>query len=70
MCACRLEGETGRQSTSPMYIVGVYCGVDKLGEGMTHLCIAWLANFVAFGPSISTAETRVGHKYTSIYIRI
>lgn len=30
----RLEGETGRQSNEPLYIVGVYCGPVKLGEGI------------------------------------
>ncbi|KAM0684538.1 54S ribosomal protein L3 mitochondrial [Mitosporidium daphniae] len=40
----RLEGETGRQSNEPLYIVGVYCGPVKLGE--------------AFGSSITLAETR------------
>jgi len=29
----RLESETGRTSRSPVFIVGVYSGEDKLGEG-------------------------------------
>jgi hypothetical protein len=37
--------ETGRFSNSPMYVVGIYSGADKLGEG--------------FGSSIRMAEYRV-----------
>jgi large subunit ribosomal protein L44 len=41
----RLLAETGRASNSPMFVVGVYSGVDKLGEG--------------FGSSLRMAEYRV-----------
>lgn len=46
----RLEGETGRQSNDPMYLVGVYTSgpageAQKLGE--------------SFGPSLAIAENRV-----------
>lgn len=29
----RLESETGRQSRTPVYVVGIYSGTEKLGEG-------------------------------------
>lgn len=29
----RLESETGRQSRTPVYVVGIYSGKEKLGEG-------------------------------------
>lgn len=29
----RLESETGRQSRTPVFVVGIYSGTDKLGEG-------------------------------------
>ena len=32
----RLEGETGRQSNSSMFLIGVYSGLEKLGEGKCH----------------------------------
>ena len=41
----RLLKETGRFSNSPVYVVGVYSGADKLGEG--------------FGSSLKMAEFRV-----------
>lgn len=41
----RLLKETGRFSNSPVFVVGVYCGADKLGEG--------------FGSSLKMAEFRV-----------
>ncbi|VDB87984.1 unnamed protein product [Peniophora sp. CBMAI 1063] len=40
----RLLAETGRNSNSPVYVVGVYSGADKLGEG--------------FGSSLRMAEYR------------
>ncbi|KAJ3059842.1 hypothetical protein HDU98_004137 [Podochytrium sp. JEL0797] len=40
----RMLKETGRLSTNPVFIVGVYSGIDKLGEG--------------YGSSIAMAETR------------
>jgi len=30
----RLESETGRHSRTPVYVVGIYSGKDKLGEGV------------------------------------
>jgi dsRNA-specific ribonuclease len=30
----RLLHETGRQSSTSIYVVGVYCGLDKLAEGI------------------------------------
>jgi large subunit ribosomal protein L44 len=50
--AFRLLRESGRTSNSPIYVVGIFSGVDKLGEG--------------FGSSLKMAEYRVGHFYTSI----
>ena len=41
----RLLKETGRMSNSPMFVVGIYTGEDKLGEG--------------FGSSLRMAEYRV-----------
>lgn len=41
----RLLKETGRHSISPIFVVGVYSGADKLGEG--------------FGSSLKMAEYRV-----------
>lgn len=41
----RLLKETGRHSISPVFVVGAYSGVDKLGEG--------------FGSSLKMAEYRV-----------
>lgn len=38
----RLESETGRRSRTPVYVVGIYSGVEKLGEGT--------------GPSLDTAR--------------
>jgi large subunit ribosomal protein L44 len=38
--------ETGRFSNSPVFVVGVFSGSDKLGEG--------------FGASLKMAEYRVG----------
>ncbi|KAG0288533.1 hypothetical protein BGZ98_004226, partial [Dissophora globulifera] len=40
----RLMAETGRQSKAPVFIVGVYSGTEKIGEG--------------FGSSLKMAETR------------
>ncbi|KAI9333000.1 hypothetical protein BDR26DRAFT_868810 [Obelidium mucronatum] len=40
----RMLKETGRLSTNPVFIVGVYSGIEKLGEG--------------YGSSIKMAETR------------
>ena len=40
----RLLKETGRLSNSPMFVVGIYSGADKLGEG--------------FGSSLKMAEYR------------
>jgi large subunit ribosomal protein L44 len=42
----RLLSETGRFSNSPVFVVGVFSGSDKLGEG--------------FGASLKMAEYRVG----------
>jgi large subunit ribosomal protein L44 len=42
----RLLKETGRFSQSPIFVVGIYSGTDKLGEG--------------FGSSLKMAEFRVG----------
>jgi large subunit ribosomal protein L44 len=41
----RLVKETGRLSTAPVFIVGIYSGLEKIGEG--------------YGSSLSMAETRV-----------
>jgi large subunit ribosomal protein L44 len=41
----RLLKETGRFSIAPVFVVGIYFGQDKLGEG--------------FGSSLSMAEFRV-----------
>lgn len=41
----RLLKETGRLSNSPVFVVGIYSGADKLGEG--------------FGSSLKMAEYRV-----------
>lgn len=41
----RLLKETGRFSNSPIFVVGIYSGADKLGE--------------AFGSSLKMAEYRV-----------
>ena len=41
---CRLEGETGRASCEPVFIVGAYSGTEKIGE--------------SFGPSLKDAELR------------
>ena len=41
----RLLKETGRYSISPVFVVGIYSGADKLGEG--------------FGSSLKMAEFRV-----------
>ena len=50
----RMEGETGRQSNSPMFLVGVHSGDKwKLGEG--------------HGPSISIAETRAARNALERY---
>lgn len=43
----RLLKETGRLSISPMFVVGIYSGADKLGEG--------------FGSSLKMAEYRVSY---------
>lgn len=40
----RLEGETGRASNDPVFVVGVYCDTEKIGE--------------SFGPSLKVAENR------------
>jgi len=45
MCFLRLLSETGRFSNSPVFVVGIYSGTDKLGEG--------------FGASLKMAEYRV-----------
>lgn len=45
ICANRLLKETGRLSNSPIFVVGIYSGADKLGEG--------------FGSSLKMAEYRV-----------
>lgn len=43
--AFRLLKETGRLSNSPIFVVGIFSGADKLGEG--------------FGSSLKMAEFRV-----------
>jgi dsRNA-specific ribonuclease len=45
MSPFRLLRESGRASNSPIYVVGIFSGVDKLGEG--------------FGNSLKMAEYRV-----------
>lgn len=47
----RLLKETGRLSNSPMFVVGIYSGADKLGEG--------------FGTSLKMAEYRVREDKTA-----
>lgn len=42
----RLESETGRLSRTPVYVVGIYSGKDKLGEGV--------------GPSLDFARWKAG----------
>jgi len=42
----RLLKETGRYSNSPIFVVGIFSGLDKLGEG--------------FGSSLKMAEYQVG----------
>jgi large subunit ribosomal protein L44 len=51
MCA-RLLKETGRLSNSPVFVVGIYSGADKLGEG--------------FGSSLKMAEYRVRLPFSSL----
>lgn len=45
----RLLSETGRTSSSPVFIIGVFSGKEKLGEG--------------FGSSLKMAEFRVSFRY-------
>jgi large subunit ribosomal protein L44 len=40
----RMEGESGRATCEPIFIVGVYSGEEKIGE--------------SYGPSIIVAENR------------
>jgi dsRNA-specific ribonuclease len=56
MMACRLLRESGRTSNSPIYVVGIFSGIDKLGEG--------------FGSSLKMAEYRVCHFYPYISILV
>lgn len=49
LTVCRLLKETGRLSNSPVFVVGIYSGADKLGEG--------------FGSSLRMAEYRVRTDY-------
>lgn len=44
----RLLRESGRNSSAPVFVVGIFSGVDKLGEG--------------FGGSLKMAEYRVRHR--------
>jgi large subunit ribosomal protein L44 len=47
----RLLKETGRFSNSPLFVVGIYSGLDKLGEG--------------FGSSLKMAEYRASDSFPS-----
>lgn len=55
----RIESETGRQSRHPVYVVGVYSGNDKLGEGVgssldearTRAAVAALKGWYLYSPS-------------------
>lgn len=49
----RLLSETGRFSNSPIFVVGIYSGADKLGEG--------------FGASLKMAEYRVSFTFLFIF---
>lgn len=51
----RLLRESGRASNSPIYVVGIFSGADKLGEG--------------FGSSLKMAEYRVSDISLSYRIR-
>jgi hypothetical protein len=50
----RLLKETGRYSNSPMFVVGIFSGPDKLGEG--------------FGSSLKMAEYRVCTFHACVFI--
>lgn len=52
----RMLSETGRYSNSPVFVVGIYSGADKLGEG--------------FGSSLKMAEFRVRPHATPLYYPI
>ncbi|SPN98466.1 related to ribosomal protein YmL3 [Cephalotrichum gorgonifer] len=55
----RLESETGRLSRTPVYVVGIYSGKDKLGEGVGasldfarwKACISSLKAWYLYSPS-------------------
>ncbi|KAJ3218864.1 hypothetical protein HDU67_003819 [Dinochytrium kinnereticum] len=49
----RLLKETGRLSSTPVFIVGIYSGVEKIGEG--------------FGSSLAMAETRAARNAIEKY---
>ena len=49
----RLLKETGRHSAQPVYLVGMYSGNDKIGQG--------------FGSSLEMAEERVHYFYSICY---
>lgn len=49
----RLLKETGRLSTAPVFVVGVYSGVDRIGEG--------------YGSSLNMAETRAAKNAIELY---
>lgn len=50
----RLLHETGRLSSTAIYVVGVYCGLEKLAEGK----IVFRCWFLAHGPSLLMAQER------------
>ena len=54
--SCRLLKETGRLSNSPTFVVGIYSGRDKLGEG--------------FGSSLKMAEFRVRNALSTTKMKL
>lgn len=60
----RLIAETGRLSASPVYVVGTFCGEEKLGEGVgsslkeakTRSVVNALMSYYLYSPITSTGE--------------
>lgn len=58
----RLLKETGRFSNSPVYVVGIFSGSDKLGEGhgsslkMAEFRVCSLATSLSYSSNISTIQ--------------
>jgi dsRNA-specific ribonuclease len=76
----RIESETGRKSRTPVFVVGIYSGNDKLGEGAgasldearTRASVAALKGWYLYSPTVfrlpSEMEEPGAKKWTPVLV--